>query len=287
MNHQSLIGILDSGVGGLSVYLPLRSALPDADILYLADTAFAPYGTKEQSELLDRLRLITRWFQAQGVRLLVLACNTATVNAIDVLRAEFPELQIVGMEPAVKPALEAVNRVIVLGTNSTVTNPRYHDLVTRLVDPIRDDDDGTHEHQAGPVDVTRLGDKVIWHVGANELVEQVESGNLTDPTLLERKLSLVSREAEAVVIGCSHFAFLKPTIASVWPTLQIFDGADGVVSQASRLAYDAKLDQGNGHTQFLTTGPDRTVSFLSPPLAFRHVDMFGDTREVNNRALRE
>lgn len=259
------IGILDSGVGGLSVYLPLRSALPDADILYLADAAFAPYGTKAQSALLDRLRIITRWFIDQGVELLVIACNTATVNGIDALRTEFPKLEIVGMEPAIKPASRATDRIVVLGTESTVTNPRYRELVDRYA----------------------VG-KTVWNVGANELVTQVESGRLTDPTVLEQKLQVGVREPQSVVIGCSHFSFLKATIEKRWPDLQIFDGADGVVSQVVRIAGSTlRVEPRDGHSEFLTTGPERDVQFLAPPIHFRHVDIFGDTPRVNIRSLRE
>lgn len=265
------VGILDSGVGGLSVYLPLRAALGDVDMVYLADSAFAPYGTKSQSDLVDRLITLGEWFVDQGITLLVVACNTATVNGIDELRSALPGIEIVGMEPAVKPAAAEHDRVIVLGTNSTVTNPRYHDLVARVLDPSRQS--AQHEHIDDSTDVTRLGDKTIWHVGANELVAQVESGRLTDPTILEGKLQVVVREPEAVVIGCSHFSFLKSTIEKRWPELAIFDGADGVVSQARKIALEHGLDRGGGRTDFLTSGPDRDVKFIAPPIHFRHVEI--------------
>lgn len=228
--------------------------LPNADMQYVADAAFAPYGTKEQRALVHRLINLTQWFVDREVSLLVLACNTATVNGIDELRHQFPRLRIVGMEPAIKPAAEATDRIIVLGTESTVTNLRYHELVERWADG-----------------------KTVWHVGANELVAQVEAGRLTDPTLLAQKLSIPSREPESVVIGCSHFSFLKSTLEKEWPELMIFDGADGVVAQARTIALDQGIDQGSGRTNFLTTGQDRTVRFLVPPVHFRHVDILGDT----------
>lgn len=291
MNYQSRIGILDSGVGGLSVYLPLRAALGNVDMVYVADTAFAPYGTKSQSDLVDRLVTLGEWFVDQGVALLVVACNTATVNGIDELRAALPTLTIVGMEPAVKPAVAEYDRVIVLGTNSTVTNPRYHDLVRRSLNPgvilsarSASADQGVeesgladgafvHEHLDGPIDVTRFGSKMIWHVGANELVAQVESGRLTDPTILEQKLQVSVRDPQALVIGCSHFSFLKSTIEKRWPQLEIFDGADGVVAQARKIALDQSLDRGSGRTDFVSTGPERDVRFIAPPIHFRHVEI--------------
>ncbi len=286
-----LVGILDSGVGGLSVYLPLRAALPDVDMVYLADAAFAPYGTRSQPVLVDRLSTVGQWLKRHGVQLLVVACNTATVNGAEELRAALPDITIVGMEPAIKPAAEATDRIIVLGTESTVGNPRYRELVARSIGT-----DGNipgvqaqadDQHPRG-VTVTRAGHKVIWHIGANELVAQVEAGRLTDTTLLEQKLQVPVLEPEAVVIGCSHFSFLKSTIAKRWPELAIFDGADGVVRQTiALLGSDRRVEPRDGRSTFLTTGPDREVRFISPPIHFRHVDIFGDTREVNSRSLRE
>ena len=266
-----MIGIIDSGVGGLSVYLPLRSRLESADFLYLADSAFAPYGTKSAREITERMERITEWFQSEGVRLLVIACNTATVNAIDELRRTFRDgatsevfgseaegllrseggaIEFIGVEPAIKPAAEHCDRIIVLATESTVQNERYHALVQR-----------------------EAGEKKVWHEGANDLVAQVEAGRLQDTLSLERHLSLPSREADAVVIGCTHFSFLRPTIEQRWPDLQIFDGADGVVRRTVERARALSLDRGEGRSLFCTTGPDRTVSFIHPPIHLRHIDL--------------
>lgn len=246
-----MIAVIDSGVGGLSVYLPLRSRLPEADILYLADAQFAPYGIKSREEITRRLYELAGWLVSRGVRLLVLACNTATVNAIEDLRRTFPSLRIVGIEPAIKPAAEQCDRIVVLGTQSTVENDRYQALVARYAEGKR-----------------------VWNVGAPELVRQVEAGRLTDPTELDRLLNVAVREPEAVVIGCTHFSFLKATIHAHWPQLEIFDGADGVVAETVKWAsMRGLLPEGEGRSAFFTTGPERTVQFVSPPIVFHHVEI--------------
>jgi glutamate racemase len=245
-----VISVVDSGLGGLSVAFPLVAALSTVPIAYLADQAFAPYGERSQDELIHRLALIIHFFQQQGAALMVLACNTASVNAIDALRHDFPSLQFVGMEPAVKPAASTADKIVVLGTNSTVRNARHRTLVDA--------------HASG---------KTVWHVGAPELVRQVEAGELNRLDHLERLLQpYVDQGAEALVIGCSHFSFLRPAITRRWPRLQIFDGADGVVRRTIGLA-EPLAGSGGAGRQYWTTGSARTVQFVSPPLAFAHIDL--------------
>ncbi len=244
-----MIGVFDSGVGGLAVALPLRRAFPDVDIVYLADAAFAPYGEKSQLTIRDRLLRIVSWFHDREVSDLVLACNTATVNAIDDLRRAFPEMTFVGIEPAVKPAAAVCDRVIVLGTNSTVANERYRALV--------------EQHAQG---------KQVWNIGAPELVHQVEAGELDRIDLLEAKLQpLLDQGAQALVIGCTHFSFLIPTIQKRWPALQIFDGADGVVRRTVELLGSTLRVPGTDRVEFLTTGPERTVDFVGQSIRFQHL----------------
>lgn len=245
------MGIVDSGVGGLSVYLPLRSRLEDMDFVYLADAAFAPYGTKTQDQIRRRLsQQVIPWFVQRGAEIIVLACNTATVNAIDDLRRQFPKIQFIGIEPAVKPAAEECDRIVVLGTDSTIGNARYQALVA--------------EHAAGAT---------VWNVGAPELVAQVEEGRLTDTSALDRLLQVSVREPQAVVIGCTHFSFLKAALLERWPWLQIYDGADGVVREATKWGRMLGFTRGEGKSAFFTTGPARVVKFVSPQIAFHHTEL--------------
>ena len=126
-NHCNLqllasIGVFDSGIGGLSVADAVCGLLPTESLLYVADNAYAPYGPRPASEILDRSRKITRALIAAGAKMIVVACNTATSIAIDTLRLEFPEMSFVGLEPAVKPAASS-RKVGVLATYATLNSP--------------------------------------------------------------------------------------------------------------------------------------------------------------------
>lgn len=245
-----MIGICDSGVGGLIVYQKLKELLPDASYIYLADQAYAPYGERTQEEITQRMKLVVQFLIQEGATVVVIACNTATVNAIDELRTTFPEVPIVGMEPAIKPAAAAADKIIVLGTNSTVHNTRYRSLV---------------DHYASG--------KMVWNVGAPELVRQVESGKLDRTDLLWAKIDpYIIEGAQALVVGCSHFSFLIPIIQKLWPELQIFDGADGVARRAHDLRESIGIAIGGEVNRFVTTGLAKEVTFLNPPITFEHVD---------------
>ncbi len=244
-----MIGICDSGVGGLIVYQKLTALLPDARFVYLADQAYAPYGERSQEEITIRMRQVVQFLVDQGATLVVIACNTATVNAIDELRTQFPDTPIVGMEPAIKPAALAATKILVLGTNSTVHNPRYRALV----------DQYAAQH-------------TVWNIGAPELVRQVEAGDLSVSEAVAAKIQpYVDQGAEAVVIGCSHFSFLVPAIQAQWPSLQIFDGADGVARRAAMKAQELAVGIGGDQNHFFTTGTASVAHFLTPPIPFEYV----------------
>lgn len=222
------------------VFKRLQSALPKNSFIYLADQAFAPYGERTQSEIQARTKKIVEFLVHKGSRLIVIACNTATLNAVNFLRKTFPVLPIVGMEPAVKPATKRHKNIIVLGTNSTVRNRRYRTLINR--------------YAAG---------KQVWHLGAPDLVRQVERGELDDLTALKNILSSPTQAgATAFVVGCTHFSFLTPAIQRICSGLEIFDGAEGTVAEAARQAIALNLKDHKPTNQFFTTGASKKVSFL-------------------------
>lgn len=248
-----MIGVFDSGFGGLSVYLPLRQVLPEAKFLYFADQAFAPYGEKTKEQITLRLKKVVDYFMSKGVKMIVLACNTATLNSIAELRGLYPEIKFVGMVPAVKPAAKEVEKIVVLGTRSTVENPVYHELV--------------HDHAEG---------KKLWHIAAPELVRQVEEGDLTNSKVLEQKLKEpLEAGAEGLVIGCSHFSFLKDLIRKNWPALKIYDGAEGVVRQAVKVYGESNLshETESGSDVFYTTGIPKTADFVNPKIEFQKIEI--------------
>lgn len=244
-----MIGICDSGVGGLIVYQRLTALLPDARFVYLADQAYAPYGERSQEEITIRMRQVVQFLVDQGATMVVIACNTATVNAVDELRAQFPNTPIVGMEPAIKPAAAAASKIIVLGTNSTVHNPRYRALVDQYA-----------------------ANQTVWNIGAPELVRQVEAGDLSVTDAVTANIQpYVDEGAQALVIGCSHFSFLVPAIQAHWPQLQIFDGADGVARRAATKVDELGVEMGDDRNYFFTTGTASTAQFITPSISFERI----------------
>ena len=194
MNPQP-IGVFDSGVGGLSVLREIRALLPHEDVLYVADSAHVPYGDKPPAFVRARSMALSQFLLDQGAKAIVIACNTATAIAIADLRAHFA-VPIVGMEPAVKPAsTHSRTRCIgVLATSGTLASDKFASLLARF------------------------GRDVEVHVQpCSGLVEQVERGALnSDATraLVEKYVTpLARRGVDTIVLGCTHYPFLRPVIA--------------------------------------------------------------------------
>ncbi len=218
MANSRPLGVLDSGVGGLTVALALRRALPHESILYYADTAHCPYGEREPEEVRVLAVAAARWLLSRGAKLLVVACNTASAAALARLRQEF-DLPIVGMVPAMKPAslLSRAGKVGVLATPATV----HADLFARLVQDF-----------AGGIEV---------HVATGTgLVELVEAGEIDTPrlrrTLRSHLTPLLEQGIDTLVLGCTHFPFLRPAIAAlVGSDVQVLDTGEAVARQVSRV----------------------------------------------------
>ena len=192
-----MIGIFDSGVGGLSVFREIRKVLPDQSYIYYSDNAHCPYGEKSQEYIIGRAREITRLLLDKGAQIIVVACNTATAAAIATLREEFP-VKFIGMEPAIKPAAARTKTgtVGVLATAGTLKADKY--LSTRV----------------------KWGDniQVVEHVGQG-FVELVESGMTCGPEaeeIVEISVEpLLDAGADTIVLGCTHYPFLADTIKQV------------------------------------------------------------------------
>lgn len=224
------IGVFDSGVGGLSVVFAIRQRLPAESLYYAADSAFAPYGRQRAAHVLDRARSLTAWLLERGAKAIVVACNTATAVAIDHLRREFP-VPIIGMEPAIKPAIRLTRRGVVgvLATAGTLQSDRYARLLA------------TH----------RAGVQVL-PCACHQWVEQVEGGAVTGTAvraMVQRDLApLLQAGADVLVLGCTHFPFLAPEIQAVTgPGVTLLDPAPAVADQLARqLAAQAALCTGTG-----------------------------------------
>ncbi len=212
--HQGSIGVFDSGIGGLSVANAVSGLLPRESMLYVADNAHAPYGDRTDAEVLEYSRAITEYLLAAGVKLIVVACNTATSVAIDQLRAEYPEIPFVGLEPAVKPA--AVGRHVgVLATAVTLRSPRYRTLRDRY-----------------------LADRPVWENACTGLVSLIEAHASGAPALrryLEELLAPV-KELDTLVLGCTHYPLIVEDIRSVaGPGVLVIDPSAAAARQVQRL----------------------------------------------------
>ena len=195
---MATIGIFDSGSGGLSVYRELIKVLPQEQYHYFSDNAHCPYGEKTPLYIQRRGRFITEFLLDKGADIIVVACNTATAAAIATLRAEYPDVPFVGMEPAVKPAALGTHSGVigVLATAGTLKGSKY--LTTR----------GLYEDNV----------RIVEHVGQG-FVELVEAGKLDGPETVETVRAslkpLLAAGADTIVLGCTHYPFLLETLRKV------------------------------------------------------------------------
>jgi len=237
---SSPIGIFDSGVGGLSVLREIRRELPHERLLYVADSGYAPYGDRPPAFIQARATAVTRALIGLGAKAVVVACNTATGAAVDVLRQTF-SLPIVAIEPAVKPAAAATRSGVVgvMATSVTLASTNLLRLVGQYPAP------GGTMMQACP-----------------GLVEQVEQGALdTPPTraLVEQYVRpLVAAGADTIVLGCTHYAFLEPVIRELaGPGVAVIDPAPAVARELRRRLALATLlapDDAVPSERYWTTG---------------------------------
>lgn len=241
-----MIGIFDSGVGGLSVLTEIRRALPRADLLYVADRARAPYGNRTLTEVESISQDVAGWLLDRGATCLVAACNTASAAALDSLRSAHPDVPVVGMEPAVKPAaaITKSHKVAVLATAATFQGRLFESVVTRFAD----------------------GVEVIARA-CPEWVEMVEEGTVAGPraeTAVAAVVDpLVDEGADVIVLACTHFAFLKPTIQRL-SGLEVLDPAVAVAAQTARVAPDV---HGEGRLTLAASGDREVFSQLARALA--------------------
>lgn len=235
-SQNAPVGVLDSGLGGLSVLRALRRRLAHEDFLYCADCGNAPWGDKPQEWVEKRCDQIAHFLvSVHGVKALVLACNTATALAADHLRSWMP-VPVIGIEPAVKPAakLSAARKVGVLATAGTIASPRYRSLLTRF---------------ASDIDV--------MSVGAPGLMECVERGEFDTAHTLELLRHYVEPMLEngvdTLVLGCTHYPFLMTALRRITgPDINVIEPGDAVAAVTqTRLSENGRLRaQGRGRELF-------------------------------------
>jgi glutamate racemase len=236
------IGVFDSGVGGLSVLKALRAELPSEDFVYLADSGHAPYGERDEASIIERARIITRYLlERHHIQLLVIACNTATAAAIHLLRQEFPTLPIVGVEPAVKPAVaqSQTKRVGVMATRATLNSAKFRALLASL------SEQATFVCQ--PCD--GLADAIEHQDTAKTIALCI------DYTKTMGKFGTQSGEMDTVVLGCTHYPFAKDHLAKLLgPKVHLLDNGNPVARQARRLIGAEKSPLWRGRLALKSTG---------------------------------
>jgi glutamate racemase len=243
------LAVFDSGVGGLSVLREIRQLLPYESVIYLADQAHVPYGQRPLNEVRTFSEKIASFLIAQGVKLIVVACNAASAAALHTLRQLFPRVPFVGMEPAIKLAAETTRSGVVgvLATQATFQGALYASVLRRFAH-----------------DVT-----VLQHTCPG-LVTQIEAGELESQrtrTILEEALSpMLSQGIDTVVLGCTHYPFVMPLIQEITgPDMRVIDPAPAVARQVSRvLQVQGIANPGTqpGTVRFLTTGDPQKMEAL-------------------------
>ena len=240
------IGFFDSGIGGISVLRDAVRLMPEENYIYYGDSANAPYGIKSKKEILDLTMNGVNYLLSQDVKALVIACNTATSIAIDQIRAKL-SIPVISMEPAIKPALEGVaGKVLVLATPATLQQDRYLKLAQSL--------DKTGR---------------IINCPCDELAGMIEKNIYKDKEIIKQylseKLLPYKNNVDAVVLGCTHYVFVKDIIGNIMTESKIFDGNSGTINHLKKVLIDGdiKEPEGNRGTVILNTSSDDQFSLKS------------------------
>lgn len=257
-DNDAPVGVFDSGVGGLSVLGEIHQLLPSESLLYVADCGHIPYGEKTPDFIRERCVAIAQFFYQKGAKALVLACNTATVAGVADLRERYPYWPIIAMEPAVKPAAAATKSGVVgvLATTGTLQSAKFAALLDRFA-----------------------GDVQVITQPCPGLVELIETGDLASPALHQLLQGyvepLLSAGCDTIILGCTHYPFIKPLLQDMLPaSITLIDTGAAVARQLQRLLSQRDL-LATGHSQpaqFWTSGdPDNFRNIL--PLLWKKSDI--------------
>lgn len=216
MNNQP-IGLFDSGVGGTSIWKEIHKLLPSENTIYLADSINAPYGEKSKAEIIALSRKNTELLIQKNCKIIVVACNTATTNAIAELRASY-EIPFIGIEPAIKPAAihSKTHAIGILATKGTLSSTLFYEAVQLYKD--------VH---------------VIEQIG-HGLVNLIEDGKINSPEMFQLLKSyldpMIDKNIDYLVLGCSHYPYLVPIIKQIIPEhVQIIDSGEAVAKQTKKV----------------------------------------------------
>lgn len=214
MNNNK-IGMFDSGIGGLTVLKELRKLLPNENYIYYADSKNNPYGEKSDSELMNIVTNIVDFLISREVKIIVIACNTATTRCINRLRKMYPNMIFVGTEPAIKVACDKnYKNTLVMATPGTIKSERTHELVK----------------------LNKKRDQKITLLSCKGLADAIESGNKDNVNKVLHKLldKYVDEDIDSIVLGCTHYPHAKKNIKELFPKAKLIDGNKGASRQVKR-----------------------------------------------------
>ena len=249
MANNFPIGLFDSGIGGLSIYNEIKNSIPNESTIYIADNLNAPYGKKAESEIIQLSIKNTQKLVDLHCKLIIVACNTATTNAIEVLRKKF-NIPIVGIEPAIKPAMLETksNNIGVLATEKTLSSNLFLQTSDRF-------SKGINIHEQIGFDLV----KIIEENGINE--------ELLIPKLREYIEPMLEKNIDHLVLGCTHYYYLMYLLKKILPNgVKILDSSRAVTKRVQNLLKDYNIDSNTSKTKniFLCTGNDNVIKkFLS------------------------
>jgi len=244
---KNSIGIFDSGLGGLTIYSAAKKLLPDYHFIYLADQKNCPYGDREDKEIRRLTEKGCKFLVAEKCRLIVIACNTATVSSISYLRKRFKSTKFIGVVPVVKPAVKVskTGHFVILSTQAT-SNSEYLKLLIKKY----------------------AGEKRVYNLCCSGLAELIESGNTKSEkiTLLLKKclaLAIKDKKVDVVATGCTHYPFVKEQIKLVFTgNVRVIDASLPVARQIKRVAEKIGIEKGGKKTRdlFFTTQEKKVFS---------------------------
>lgn len=245
MNSNNPIGLFDSGIGGTSIWKEIHELLPNEDTIYLADSKNAPYGQKSKDEIIDLSIKNTEYLLNQNAKIIVVACNTATTNAIKELRAKY-DVPFIGIEPAIKPAaINSKEHVIgILATQGTLNSELFQQTAEKFHDT-----------------------KIVEQIGTG-LVKLIENGEMNskemDLLLRQYLKPMIEANIDYLVLGCSHYPYLIPQIKKIIPKhIKIIDSGEAVARQTKKLLEESVgLNQTDkkGKTIFYSNSDPKVLS---------------------------
>lgn len=256
------IGVFDSGVGGLWILKHLQDQLPGYNYVFLGDSGHVPYGSKSMDEIRSYSLAITEFLIEKKCKIIVIACNTASAASLKYLRQKFPEVFFIGMEPAIKPAVEITHtdRVGVLATPATFQGELYNSVVEKFAKNVE-----------------------IFQDTCPGLVSQIENGNLesreTREILEQALLPMVEKGIDTIVLGCTHYPFVIPMIQKiVGKSINVIDPTKAVVKRVSQILDENKLSDFKalyypGQIEIFTSGEPKKMDYILSKLFKNYLEV--------------